>query len=64
MTYQQQPCNHTSHCELCSPGMRNYERAHIGDEHSTTPRIAVCPRHDIAGPVGALPVVLRRVVTP
>lgn len=51
--------NTTSHCNLCSPDTRNYVRMHIGDEHSATPRVAVCPVHDVAGPVEALPLSLR-----
>lgn len=54
------PCvNHTSHCDLCTPGLRNYVRVHIGDTQSTSPRVAVCPVHDVAGPLGALPIALQ-----
>lgn len=51
--------NHTSHCDLCLPGVRNYARTHIGSEHSPSPRVAVCPAHDVAGPPELLPPVLR-----
>lgn len=55
-------CNISSHCTLCptSPvSGRNWARVRIGDPHSTTPRVAVCPVHDIAGPVAALSPSLR-----
>lgn len=55
--------NRTSHCDLCSPGVRNYVRAHLG-EPGDCPRLAVCPVHDVAGPVAALPDSMRHVVTP
>jgi hypothetical protein len=63
MTYPLR-ANHTSHCELCSPGVRNYVRTHIGDPNDCGPRLAICAVHDIAGPVEALPSVLRALVTP
>ena len=54
--------NHTSHCALCSPEVRVMVRVHVGDEHSPGPRIAVCPVHDVAGPLEALPTEMRRAV--
>jgi hypothetical protein len=45
--------NTTSHCDLCSPGMRNWQRHHVGP--GPGPRVAVCPVHDIAGPPELLP---------
>jgi hypothetical protein len=51
--------NHTSHCDMCSPGMRNQRRTHIGDDHDPGPRIAVCAYHDTAGPPELLPTSLR-----
>lgn len=57
-------CNTSAHCSLCPPvtemAGRNWFRVRIGDPHSVTPRIAVCPLHDTAGPVAALPDPLRR----
>ncbi len=53
--------NHTSHCNLCSPGMRNYVRVHVGDDHALGPRIAVCAVHDLGGPVEALSIEMQRV---
>ena len=56
-----QLCNHSSHCEMCSPGVRNYVRVHVGDPMSEQVRIAVCAVHDIAGPVDLLPEIMRLV---
>ena len=53
--------NHTSHCELCSPGVRNCLRAHVGDPNDCGPRVAVCAVHDVAGPVDLLPETMRLV---
>lgn len=60
-------CNISAHCAMCPPlpqGERNWARKRVGDPHSPTPRIAVCPIHDIAGPLDLLPDSLRHVVTP
>lgn len=57
--------NHSTHCELCQsgPGAGNRMRVQIGDLGGQR-RLAVCPVHDIAGPVAALPDSLRRALTP
>lgn len=54
--------NHTSHCDLCTPGVRNYVRVHVGDPNDCGPRVAVCPVHDLDGPVEALSGEMRRVL--
>lgn len=56
---EQQQCNISSHCDLCTPGTRNYVRVRIGDPNDCGPRVAVCPVHDVAGPVEALPPSMR-----
>lgn len=56
--------NVTSHCTMCAAerrgrhDVRNYNRTHLGDG---SPRIAVCPTHDVAGPPAAYPPGLRTV---
>lgn len=52
-------CNTSSHCDLCTPGQRNWRRVRIGDDNDPGPRVAVCPVHDVAGPVDLLPESLR-----
>lgn len=57
--------NRSSHCSMCAfetgnrADVRNYVRVRIGSEHSETPRIAVCMKHDLAGPIAALPIAVR-----
>ena len=56
--------NHSSHCDMCSPGMRNWKRMHLGSPGPDGWRVAICPVHDVAGPVELLPPSLLRAVTP
>ena len=58
--------NRTSLCGLCWQQLgRGETRVRLGDtEDGDGPRLAICPVHDIAGPVEALPDSLRRTLTP
>jgi hypothetical protein len=52
----------TRHCSMCPatlPTGRNMARVRLDDEEGVAPRITVCPIHDVAGPVEALPLSLR-----
>lgn len=57
--------NHTRRCSMCEFGRPDLEmvrsRVHLGDPEKGV-RVAVCPIHDVAGPVENYPPGLQTVV--